>query len=415
MSQIKRVPKKDYTNFIDIGCNAYPGMGIKSREDKARLRKRFIESDADPALKLWGLYDRSELRGGLRLFDFTMNMYGNWVKIGGGGFLAVDLTHKKEKVARDLMQFFIGHYRQRGYSMTTLYPFRPDFYRKMGFGYGAKMNRYLISPADLPKTGDKSYVRFLTDKDIRLLSACYSRYAAQTHGMFRRCKYQDIRLRAQQPQMVGFVRKNRVEGYIVFSFKPAGEDNFVFNNLHIEEMVCENRAALLGLLTFLNTQADQINKVILSTHDENFHFLPHDPRTGSNRLVGMVAHETNAQGVGIMYRVIDTPGLWKNLSKHSFGGENIKLKLTLIDSFVKENAGSYVLHFTNGRPHLKRSRDWEVEVTMDVAEFSSLIVGAVDYRSLYQYGQAEISDTGYLGRINRMFLAERKPECLAQF
>lgn len=37
------------------------------------------------------------------------------------------------------MFFYLRHYRERGTPLTALYPFRPDFYRSMGFGFGTKV------------------------------------------------------------------------------------------------------------------------------------------------------------------------------------------------------------------------------------------------------------------------------------
>ena len=86
----------------------------------------------------------------MRLFDFRMTLHETAVSIGGVGGVAVDLAHKKQKVARDMILFFLRHYREKGAALTTLHPFRPDFYRQMGFGHGTKMNQYRVKPASLP-------------------------------------------------------------------------------------------------------------------------------------------------------------------------------------------------------------------------------------------------------------------------
>jgi hypothetical protein len=52
---------------------------------------------------------------------------------------------------------------------------------------------------------------------------------------------------------------------------------------------------------------------------------------------------------------------------------------------------------------------------MDVAEFFSLLVGVVNFRSLHKYGLAEISDPGYVGTIDKVFAVEDKPICTTAF
>ena len=182
---VKKLPQKDYADFVNIVVNAYPGFGIRSDKDKESFHKRLLRvNHDDPHVNYYGCYQGKQLLGGIRLFDFTMTMFGAKVAIGGGGLLAVDLMHKKEKVARELMIFFINHFRKKGVTMATLYPFRPDFYKKMGFGYGTKLNGYTIKPGNLPSGGAREKVGYLKKKEWPAMAACYNRFADKTHGMF---------------------------------------------------------------------------------------------------------------------------------------------------------------------------------------------------------------------------------------
>ena len=44
------------------------------------------------------------------------------------------------------MEYHHKHYRVSGAPMALLWPFQPDFYRNMGYGYGRKMNKYAMKP-----------------------------------------------------------------------------------------------------------------------------------------------------------------------------------------------------------------------------------------------------------------------------
>ncbi|MCP4519523.1 MAG: GNAT family N-acetyltransferase, partial [Delftia sp.] len=54
-------------------------------------------------------------------------------------------------------------------------------------------------------------------------------------------------------------------------------------------------------------------------------------------------------------------------------------------------------------------------VRMDVADFSSLLVGAVNFRSLHRYGLAEISNLEYVGVLDKIFAVQDKPVCMTAF
>ncbi len=45
------------------------------------------------------------------------------------------------------------------------------------------------------------------------------------------------------------------------------------NDLVVKKFIYESREALMELMTFLHTQLDQVNDVILNTQEEYFHYL----------------------------------------------------------------------------------------------------------------------------------------------
>jgi len=116
-----------------------------------------------------------------------------------------------------------------------------------------------------------------------------------------------------------------------------------------------------------------------------------------------------------MYRVINTKALFKELKDHNFNNVSCKLKLTIKDSFVEDNHGSIIIAFTNGLPAIVETEVYDVEINLDMADFSSLITCAVSFRSLYKYGKATISNTQYLDVINNLFTSGDRPICLTRF
>jgi len=116
-----------------------------------------------------------------------------------------------------------------------------------------------------------------------------------------------------------------------------------------------------------------------------------------------------------MYRVIDVPGIFDLLHKRSFGGQTCTIELNVVDSFLPENAGRTLLHFEGGRMRRMDGGKHDVSLRLDVAEFSSLLAGSVDFFSLFRYGLVEISDPAYASTVNRIFAVEQKPMCTTAF
>ncbi|MGD2205874.1 MAG: GNAT family N-acetyltransferase [Anaerolineae bacterium] len=412
MSEIRILSPEDFDALVHIFVNAYPGLKI---EDRARFKERVLKlHQEEPTANFYGLFRNGQLLGIMCLYGFQMNFLNVHIPAGGVGQVAVHLAHKKEHVCKEMILYFLRRCRKRATPFAALYPFRPDFYRQMGFGYGTKMNRYRVKPIHLPKGPSKAHVRYLTNDDREALRDCYQRVAVRTHGMMDKGERElrGIFDRAAH-RIVGCIQEGLVRGYLVFSFE-HGQD-FITNDILVKEFIVETPEASSELLTFLQSQADQIQRITFETQDEDFHHLLLDPRNDSGRLFSSVYHETNAQGVGLMYRVIDIAGMFDLLAERDFGGQTCILKLTIEDSFLPENAGSILLRFKEGFVRRLEDGEPDVEVGLDIAEFSSLLAGTVSFRSLYRYGLVDISDLAYVDTINHIFAVQQKPMCTTQF
>jgi predicted acetyltransferase len=202
---------------------------------------------------------------------------------------------------------------------------------------------------------------------------------------------------------------------MVYSFKKVQESNWIKNDMILNDFVYEIPDALHGLLAFLRTQADQIHRILFATQDDTFHHLLLDPRDGTDTMLVLLAHEVNVEGVGIMYRVIDTLRLIKTLKDHDFNGQSCIVTLTIEDDFLPENSGSVTVQFNKGKPKVISGVRSEVEIIMNIADFSSLIMGVIDLSTLYNYGKVEISKQSYLGLLDQIFFSKERPFTTTQF
>lgn len=412
MSEIKQLPESDYEAFVTICANAYPSMGIVSEEDRQRMFARLQDANNSSNRRVYGLYREGQLLGGMIFYDLPMQLLSVQALTGGVGMVAVDLLHKKERVAFEMLRFFLQHYRKRGAPLALLYPFRPDFYRKMGFSAGTPLLEYRVRAADLPKGESKAQVVLLQPEERELVRDCYHRCMARTHGLIAKSDHELQQLFRPKRYVTAYKQGDQVQGYAAFSFEAGG--NFLHNNIVVHELFYENPTALSQLFTFLHSQADQIDRVIFYTQDEDFHHLFADPRNGGGRLLPSVFHESATHAIGVMYRVIDTPGLFRTLAEHRFGVDSCTFQLTIHDSFLPENAGSTLVQIQDGRPQVLADGTPQFTISMEVGVFSALVMGTARFRSLHAYGLAEISDPQAVELVDRLFLTS-KPICTTPF
>jgi predicted acetyltransferase len=409
-SEIRRLTEDDIPAFVHIQANAYPAVPGGSDDWAEGVRRNMTN---EPDYPYYGLFRDGTLLGGMRLFDFQMRLYEAEVLCGGVGAVAVDLLHKKEHVAREMITFYLQYYRERGAPLAALYPFRPDFYRQMGFGYGTKMAEYRVKTSSLPR-GSKTHIVELSADDGQALLDCYHRVAARTHGLFRRSNAYAGRVFADKSaRLIGYRVEDRLEGYMIFGF--TNSKSFLHYELEVRSLVYEHSAALREMLAFLHSQLDQVPLVIFSTQDEHFHHLFFDPRNDTQKIHQINAQETHVSSIGIMYRILDLAGFFTATHEHNFGGQSCVLRLVVEDSFLHGGTTAVTVAFQHGQAQLQPAATPDVELQLGIAEASALLMGSSDFKGLLRLGLAQISNPAYIDTVHRLFLAEEKPVCMTSF
>lgn len=414
MGEVRALAIGEIEEYVRISSDAYPGLEIVTAADRERVRLRMAKTFDDPTRSMFGCFREGNLLGVMVLYDFQMKLLSVMAPAGGVGQVAVDLLHKKERVAKEMMSYSLEYFRRRNVPVVMLYPFRSDFYLNMGFGYGPKIHHYRLDPAGFPRGSSTGHLRFLDASERDAISACYARRLAKTSGMLVKTEWEMDRLfESPDIRIVGHVVDGRLTGYLAFRFIRG--NSFLDNDLRVIELVYDDRHALLAILTFLAKQADQIGRIELNTFDESFHHLLTDARSDSGNTIHPVYLESNTQGTGLMYRVVDTLALFQTLSSHAFRRQSCKLRLTIEDDFLPANSGCFDLQFVDGMLSLESGGRPEVELFMKIGDFSSLILGIVRFEDLWTYGLADISNSGYVEVLDALFRTDRKPICVTQF
>ncbi|WP_059173775.1 enhanced intracellular survival protein Eis [Bacillus sp. FJAT-27445] len=416
-SIIRKLEGDDFLDFAGIAIQAFPANKENTPEFKEKLASNLRRvHEESGTIEFYGLFRSGKLIGGMRLHSFEMNLFGKMVPAGGVGLVAVDLLHKKEKVAKELIEYFIRHFKEKGASIAMLYPFRPDFYKKMGFGYGTKMNQYRIKPESFPPGGSKEELAMLGVADKEKIRECYNRYAKKTHGMILKTGFDtDAIFKNPENRIVGAFNGEELQGYMIYGFDQSNKQNFLRNNLVIREFINETPDALASLVKFLHTQSDQIERVILNTQDDGLEYLLGDARNGSDHLIPSVFHETNTSGVGLMYRIIDLDKMIEDIGGRRFNNVTAAFSILVHDSFFSDCPARVQLKLEDGKLSEGVGEHPDFEIELDVSDYSSLMMGSVDAGKLYRYGKLKISNSNYLRVVEKAFKAETKPVCTTPF
>ena len=395
--------------FASIASRAYPGFGRGEEEIAQGVR----ELESEETNSFWGCYEGNHLLGGMRILDLSLNYSGKFIPAGGLGYVAVGLPSKKRGVARDMVRFFLDYCRHHGMGMSLLYPFRPDFYHRMGFGFGQEGRMFALAPERVPYHSLAPKVRSLGEEDLEALADCYHDFARSRHGYC--CKTErEIKALLKTQGLYGYPRSGPLEGYLAFDFARAHDTNALKHDLIIREWVWHHPRAFSELASFLHSQRDQVHRISFSTQQPDFHFLSPDPRNPTDNMFNKHYHECYTGGVGLMYRITSLPLLLDAIAHRNFNDLDCRLNLEVEDSFCPQETGSYQLLFQGGRVSLDDHPEEGIAVSLDVAELSSLLMGSVEFSTLYRLGKVKV-DPDAVSLLSHLFWCQQRPECVTSF
>ncbi len=407
---IRPLAEANFHEYVTIVGEAFPGMDVLDPSGIASFTNGMRKLLNDKRCQLFGAYEGSRLVGGMNNIDFEMTALDQTVGCGGLGFVVVSLADKKRGIAKALVQYHLKHWHDRDYAFSSLWSFRPDFYRQMGYGYGAKGYLYEFLTSAFPDSGDASHIRKVESEDLVALTEFYNGIAARTNGMFasRVEHWQFSREWSPKARTYAYFEDNNtIRGFCRFRFESLGEQ--MSHDARVLQLQYDSPEVLAAFCTFFRRQADQLRRIRLTSYDPNLEYLVGDPRDATGEVFPMVFHRAGIHGVGIMYRILDTEKIWTHLAGHNFNDETVTLAITTTDTLTAWNNRAVVVRFESGTPQVVRNVDIDCELRIDLGDLASLLLGSVDIETLHRYSRIRVSDPTRLDQLNRLFAVPQPP------
>lgn len=410
MREIRRLKPADINAYTEIAMNAYPSYKDLTEEGLLRYKqnvRRIMETDDD--VLFFGLFEEGELICVARYFRFYMNLFGSIVITGGLGFLGVHLLHKKKKAAFELITHFEQWCKEEGITLALLLPFRPDFYKSMGYGFGTKTRRYSIETKYIPAYRGEDHLRLFTPSDIPLFLRYQERLLSSTHGLIAKIgdEIESLRKDKERKTVMSLDESGTVEGYLSFRFSSEHPHNYTVMHIVCDELFYDSPQVLQKLLGFLRRQEDQVRRVVFHTQIEDFHYLFNNPLDGSDHYIANGNLQITREYIGTMYKILSAEDAFTDFAYRSYPEGELSVAFHITDEKGELSEELHV-RFENGKA--ERTKDAaELTLRLRRSDFSSLFVGCVSLKTLIALGLAQTDQPEKLEQLSALLHIEDKP------
>lgn len=401
---------------MEIYLNAYPAGKDLSEECYEKYYRRNLWSmQSLEDVNFFGCFEGETLVATMKLIDFKINLFGTMRRAIGLMALAVHPMYKRRGIAKEMVGFFEHYTKESEAAIALLLPFRMDFYKNLGFGYGSKLEEYHLPTKYLPKSGNTGTLRFLGKGSVEQVLACHREYVSHHHGQLEKFGEEEADLRAEDSvRRIGCFDGEHLKGYAAFTFEKNSPCNYTLNRMDVKELVYSDAQTLHSLLVGLGMQEDLAQSVVLRSGDPDFYHLLPNPQDISGNYIDYGFLQTNIAAVGTMYKIVDVRTFVSETLQRRF------LPMDLVVGFRLREDGSrkesvFALRWKKANEHYStwsyEERKESADVTAEclLSDFSALMMGSANFGSLVRLGLIRLSHPEYVERLDYLFHVQQKP------
>ncbi|MFO7894555.1 MAG: GNAT family N-acetyltransferase [Longimicrobiales bacterium] len=340
--------------------------------------------------------------GAAKLYRMTGHIAGTPMPMMGLAAVAVTPSRRRRGLAARLCTRAVRAAAERGDVISVLYPFRPDYYERLGWGLVGALQEYRFHTGalDIEHAGAAARVRAADlEHDADAIAACYARVAARSNGPIERDRRvwayrltgldlgvvpvdaEAIWTARADPEIrpVVYDDDGAITGYALLRYVRKGSPEE--HTLEVRELIAGDEAAYRGLLAHIGGQADRWPRC---THyarpDERFGDFLTDPRPPGFRDARSLYFPTARIVRGPMLRVLDVPGSLRARRFFDAGGdEPATIELAVQDPQRPANAGPWTVRLEHGGAEVEAGEPSSPDAVLetDAATFGRIFAGEI--------------------------------------
>ncbi len=433
--EVRQARASDTRDVAQLWCDAFPGSRTVE-ERMAMLQSGGRYGGLETVLVLRG--GGGALVGAAKLYRLEGHVAGEAFPLMGLAAVAIASEHRRRGLGERLCHEAIHAAAARGDLASALYPFRPEYYRRLGWGQVGALHDHRFHTRALPRYSEESrHVRPAGPSDTDAIAACYARVAERSNGPISRdariwayrlaAEELGVRLLSQErsapfagnPKLRAVVfDENGITGYALL--RHSSDRASARRALVVRELVAETEHAYRGLLGYVAAQHEgwPVARHFARPH-ERFADRLSDPRPPGHGKVRSLYFPTARIVQGPMFRLLDVAAAlrlrpWFNADPPAPMGaaagrpdpRDGVLRITVADAQLPTNTGPWTVRLRGqGTGAIVEAGDGgttgdparpEASLSTDAPTFARIFVGEIPPTEAVRLGSASIAGDGRL-------------------
>jgi predicted N-acetyltransferase YhbS len=398
--KIRKIEEKDYENAAAIKHMAFY-IEQNKQDNIEKIIDSFYAIENMSHSQVYVCCHGEKVIGLITIHEFMVNFHNKSISINALGGVAVHNSYRMQGAADFMIRFFLEESLRCGINIVMLYPYKPAFYKKYGFGWGIEKYEYSFNTNVLKYKDSKNVFPF-EQKSLELVKNLHNQYARMQHGMCYIGEYEWYKLEQEITHDDIILIRNddgELEGYAVVRFEKDAEYNQYDQAMIVERFITLTPKAKEYFFSYLFTLKDQFETIKLYTHEQFFYYNLNNIGSIYNATISAAYHYNCRQGLGIMYKAINPQAL-----------------INLIANKDIKTGYCFIINdkYNNSREEVYLGEiNTENKIYINIEDFTSWIMGCISMTELYNYG---LSNTKYkiAEQLDRE-LSFKRPICTSIF
>lgn len=377
--------------------------------------------------------------GACKVYRMTEYIGAVAMPMMGLAAVAVTPSRRRRGLAGRLCVGAIEAAVERGDVISALYPFRPDYYRRLGWALVGALHEYRFHTRALavpgggqPEGGDRVR-RGELERDAAAIAACYRRVAERSNGPIDRTRQvwayrltgEEVGVRPVDAEALWTARAEPtlrpvvyddggVRGYALLRYRRR--ESPAEATLQVRELIAEDHAAYHALLAHVASQHDQWPHChYFARPDERFGDFLRDPRPPRFRSARTLYFPTARIARGPMLRVLDVPAALRRRGYFRAGdGAPATFAIRVTDEQCPANTGSWTVHIAaDGEVGVESGAAGDATLETDPSTLAQVFVGEIPATVAARHGRARVDGDGAV--LDRAFATRERFWLLDEF